>query len=208
MESIKHCVIFGAGKYDGFKPYVPDGALVIAADAGLNKCRELNILPDIILGDFDSLGNSPIGDNIITLPVVKDVTDTDAAVEEGMRRGCNSFFVYGGMGGRPDHSIANYALCAALSRKRIRCSLFGDGYEVTAITDGKTELHGKIGDTVSVFSFSETSEGVTYTGLKYGLTEASLGCFFALGVSNEFTEEAATVSVRRGTLLIMRERSE
>ena len=110
------------------------------------------------------------------------------------------------MGGRPDHSAANYALCASLSRDGIHCSLFGDGYEVTAVTNGKTELHGSVGDTVSVFSFTEESIGVTYTGLKYSLNGAVLDCFFALGVSNEFSEEQATVEVKNGTLLVMRER--
>lgn len=207
MEKLKHCVIFGAGKYDSFAPHVPEGALVIAADAGLKKCAEYGISPDIILGDFDSLGEVPHADSVILLPVEKDVTDTFAAVETGRKAGCNSFLIYGGMGGRPDHSTANYALCASLSRDGVRCSLFGDGYEVTALTDGKTELFGEIGDTVSVFSFTEKSEGVTYTGLKYPLNGATLSAFFALGVSNEFSEKKATVEVRKGTLLIMKERN-
>ena len=84
--------------------------------------------------------------------------------------------------------------------------MLGDGYEVTAVTNGKTELHGSVGDTVSVFSFTEKSTGVTYTGLKYSLNGAVLDCFFALGVSNEFSEEQATVEVKNGTLLVMRER--
>lgn len=206
MEKLRHCVIFGAGKYDSFPPFVPEGALVIAADAGLKKCEEYGISPDMVLGDFDSLGSVPDAGNVVLLPVEKDVTDTFAAVEAGQKAGCNSFFIYGGMGGRPDHSAANYALCASLSRDGIHCSLFGDGYEVTAVTNGKTELHGSVGDTVSVFSFTEKSIGVTYTGLKYSLNGAVLDCFFALGVSNEFSEEQATVEVKNGTLLVMRER--
>lgn len=207
MEMKKYCVIFGAGQYDGFTPSVPENAVVIAADAGLEKCSELGISPDIILGDFDSLGYSPTVGSVITLPVEKDVTDTFAAAEKGLSLGCNTFYIYGGMGGRPDHSAANYALCAYLSRKGFACSLFGDGYEVTAVTNGKTEIYGASGDTVSVFSFSEKSCGVTYSGLKYPLRNADLDCFFPLGVSNELISDKGTVEVKNGTLLIMRERN-
>lgn len=208
MEKLKSCVIFGAGKYDLFAPCIPEDAFVVAADAGLKKCAEYFIAPDLILGDFDSLGAVPHTGNVIPLPVEKDVTDTFAAVEAGRKAGCNSFLIYGGMGGRPDHSMANYALCASLSREGIHCSLFGDGYEVTAVTNGKTELHGTVGDTVSVFSFTEKCEGVTYTGLKYSLADAALDSFFALGVSNEFSDTKASVEVKKGTLLIMRERNQ
>lgn len=207
MEKLKHCVIFGAGKYDAFAPVIPNGATVTAADAGLNKCREIGIVPDIILGDFDSLGEVPNGKKVVTLPVEKDITDTYAAVDAGLSEGCNSFLIYGGMGGRPDHSMANYALCASLSRRKIPCRLFGDGYEVTALTDGKMTLYGKTGDTVSVFSFTEKSEGVTYSGLKYPLSNAVLDSFFALGVSNELVSDVAEIEVKHGTLIIMHERS-
>ncbi len=207
MEKLKSCVIFGAGKYDGFAPVVPENAVVIAADAGLTHCRELNITPDFILGDFDSLGKVPKGANITRLPVEKDVTDTFAAAQKGVSLGCNSFYIYGGMGGRPDHSAANYALCASLSQEGFLCSLFGDGYEVTALTNGRRTICGEKGKTVSVFSFSEKCTGVSYfSGLKYMLTDAVLNCFFPLGVSNEFTADSADIEVKNGTLLIMRER--
>ncbi len=196
-------MIFAAGEYYNNIPTVPDGAFVIAADAGLSRCRDFNVAPDVILGDFDSLGAVPKEKNVITLPVEKDVTDTYAAVKEGQKHGCTDFFIYGAMGGRPDHTYANIALAADLSKQGCKCTLFGDGYIVTAITDSSLEIQGNIGDTVSVFSFSENSEGVTLEGLKYSLDNARLNCYFPLGVSNELKENKAKITVKNGTLIIM-----
>ena len=203
----RDCVIFAAGEYYNNIPTVSSGAFIVAADAGLKACRVFGIRPDVILGDFDSLGTIPTDNNVITLPVEKDVTDTFAAVEEGKKHGCTNFSVYGAMGGRPDHTYANIALAADLSRQNCSCTLFGDRYTVTAITDTSLEITGEIGSTVSLFSFSEKSEGVTLEGLKYSLNNAALDCYFPLGVSNEFKENKAKITVKNGTLIIMQQKS-
>ena len=112
---MKRCVIFGAGVYDNALPNIQNGDFVIAADAGYEKCALLGITPDIIIGDFDSSESVPEGENIIKLPVHKDVTDLYAATEEGIKNGCDEFYIYGGLGGRPDHSFANYSLIVSLA---------------------------------------------------------------------------------------------
>ncbi len=201
---MKRAYIFGGGIYGDEFPVVSPDDMIIAADKGCEKLREKGIEPHITIGDFDSSSFIP-EKNAVILPVEKDVTDSYAACEKALEHGCDEIYVYGGMGGRPDHTFANYALIAGLTEKGIKAFLMGEGYEITAVTDGEISLTGEKGKTVSVFSWSETAEGISYTGLKYPFTDATLGKSFALGVSNSFEEESATVKVKKGTLIIMKE---
>ncbi len=201
---MKRALIFGGGIYGSEFPVISPDDIIIAADKGAEILIEKGITPHVTVGDFDSSSVIPEG-NVIRLPVEKDVTDTHAAVTIALEEGCDEIHVYGGMGGRPDHTFANYSLIASLAEKGIKAYLIGEGYKVTALNNGKTLLAGKCGDTVSVFSFSEKSVGVTLSGLKYSLERAVLKKNFALGVSNSFLEEAAEISVEDGTLLIMQE---
>ena len=202
---MRSCIIFGAGEYDAQIPIKSTDQLVIAADAGYERCVKCGFIPDIVVGDFDSLCKVPDLSNMIQLPVEKDMTDMDAAVAIALEKGCKAMHLYGGMGGRPDHTLANYSLIARLSRQGVEAHLYGEGYVVTAVTDGTLTLTGGRGETVSVFSWTDTSEGVTLRGLKYPLENATLTGTFALGVSNSFAEETAVISVARGTLLVMRQ---
>ena len=202
---MKRCIIFGAGVYDNTSADIQNGDFVIGADAGYEKCRQLGITPDIIIGDFDSSENIPEGRNIIRLPVKKDVTDLFAAVGEGLKHGCDEFHIYGGLGGRPDHSFANYSLIASLAKKNQKAFLYGESFVITAIMNTGVEIKGKKGATVSVFSWTEKCEGVSLKGLEYELENAVLERDFALGVSNSLDTETAEISVKNGILLIMQE---
>ena len=202
---MKSCIIFGAGAYDAQVPVKSTDQLVIAADAGYEQCVKCGFVPDYVIGDFDSLCKVPGLSNVIRLPVEKDVTDMNAAVTLALERGCKVIHLYGGMGGRPDHTLANYALLTKISQKNAAAYLYGEGYTVTAVTNGALTLTGRRGETVSVFAWTDTAEGVTLRGLKYPLENATLTSNFALGVSNSFAEETAVISVKRGTLLVMRE---
>ena len=204
---MKSGIIFGAGEYDAQTPVKTEDCLVIAADAGYSRCLALGFTPDWVVGDFDSLCKAPDLSSVVRLPVEKDVTDMDAAVGIALDHNCKAIHLYGGMGGRPDHTMANYTILTKLSQRNVAAYLHGDGYIVTAVTDGALTLAGRTGETVSVFAWTEKAEGVTLRGLKYPLENATLTNTFALGVSNSFAEETAVISVERGTLLVMREAS-
>ena len=125
------------------------------------------------------------------------------AVDLGVEKGFDTFLLYGGTGGRPDHTFANYALLCELAERGKAGYLIGDGFIATAIKDGETEKMGKIGNTLSVFSAGDRAEGVTLSGLKYLLSNHTLTFNTPLGVSNSFTENTAKISVKKGTLLII-----
>lgn len=195
------CVVIGAGPVR--KLSVPADAFVICADGGLAAAANYNITPDLIVGDFDSLGIVPKGDNVVIYPVEKDVTDLFIAIEEGLSRGFDRFVFYGCVGGRLDHTLANIQHLQYLAEHGAQGMLVGDKETLTVIKDAAVHFDAKRKGGVSVFSLSEKSEGVTIEGLFYEAKDIPLTNGFPLGVSNHFTGKPATVSVKNGVLLII-----
>ena len=197
------CHIVGAGDWNGPELVMGADDLVIAADAGYARLLERGIRPHLVIGDFDSLGHAPDADHVITLPTVKDITDTWAAVEQGRQRGYTRFFLYGCTGGRFGHTLANLQTAANLARKGKECRIFTGKQVITAVSDGMEltfdEAHKGF---ISVFSHSDQCL-VTIRGLKYELEAATLTNRFPLGVSNEFTGRQASVSVTGGIALVV-----
>ena len=179
-------------------------SLVIAADAGLRRLEERGIVPELILGDFDSLGEIPAGTQVLRWPVEKDDTDSMLAIKEGLFRGLRTFILYGCVGGRrPDHTYANYQSLDFLVRHGGRGCLVGDGWAVTAVRNSALAFSPEHTGSISVFCPDGEARGVALRGLYYPLEDAVLTSGFPLGVSNHFTGVEASVSVEEGTLLVM-----
>ncbi len=195
---MKICHIIGAGNLPLL--YIKEGGFVIAADGGLDKLG--SIKPNLVVGDFDSSClHAP--ENAIVLPVEKDVTDMCFAVGEGEKRGYDTFLIFGGTGGRPDHTFANISLLCSLAERGKQGYLIGDGYITTAIKNTCVSIEGKVGNTLSVFAAGDKAIGVTLSGVKYPLQNHTLHFSNALGVSNSFTSDVADISVTDGTLIVM-----
>lgn len=197
------CVILGAGPVSE-TPDIPKDCFVIAADGGYSLLGGLGLEADLAVGDFDSLGYVPAAKEVVRHPVMKDDTDTMLAVREGLRRGFTEFLILGGLGGRLDHTLANLQTLAFLAGRGCSGLLFGDGgLCVTAFRDGVLRFPPAARGTISVFAYGGAASGVYLEGLKYPLTDATLTPDFPLGVSNEFTERPASVTVRSGMLLVL-----
>jgi len=203
------CFIAGAGEYTGL--FVPGrGDYIIAADGGYASLVSRGITPDLVVGDFDSLGAAPNHPNVIHSPVEKDDTDVMLAVRQGLAHGFKSFVIDGGLDGRLDHTIANIQVLVHLTRNGARGILLGSDMCVTAVTNGQALFNpgGTTTDTaftrcISIFSAGDKADGVTLTGLKYPLRDAKITNEYPVGVSNEFTGKPAVVSVREGTLIVI-----
>lgn len=197
------CYLVCAGKNTGldFTPTAND--YVIAVDGGLRYLEEARIKPNLIIGDFDTLGYCPTHSNVVRLNPHKDDTDTLAALKEGILEGFSQFHLYCGTGGRIEHTIANIQLLAFLSGEGRQGFLHGGDVVLTAITDGTLLLPPREGGYLSVFSYSDRAEGVFLRGLKYELRDACLNSGFPLGTSNEFIGRESSISVREGTLLVV-----
>ena len=198
------CVIFCAGGFDSLAEPIEKNDLVIAADGGLRHTQKLGLVPDIILGDFDSLGYVPALSTVF--PVEKDDTDAMLAVRRGLELGCTRFVLYGGMDGpRLDHTIANLQTLCFLARHGASAHLVGLDFIATVIKDKKVTFSADCEGIFSVFAFGNDAI-VTIQGAKYNIDRATLTAAFPLGVSNHFTGSAAQITAHSGTVIVIYDR--
>ncbi|MDN6559632.1 thiamine diphosphokinase, partial [Bifidobacterium crudilactis] len=207
MDTARHGIIFGAGEYYGIRPAPVQGALIVAADGGYDAAMSFGFTPDVVIGDFDSLeGEVPDNGHTVRLHPEKDDTDMLSAFKIGWQQGARVFDVYGGLGGRLDHTIGNMQLLADIARHGGIAFLHGADVIVTAISEGTLIFPAgnvKARRMISVFSHTDASYDVSEVGLKYELDHVRLRNDHPLGISNEFrANTSATVSVGRGTLII------
>lgn len=202
---MKNCMIFCAAGFNGLaQPLLPDD-LVIAADGGLRHIQTLGLKPDIILGDFDSLGHVPAGAEVF--PVEKDDTDAMLSIKKGLSLGCDTFYLYGALDGpRLDHTIANLQALIYLADRGKTGYLIGNDYIIRSLVGEKLEFPSHFTGILSVFCLGPEAGGVTIRGTKYEASNAILTAGFPLGVSNHFIGTPASVSVETGTLLLMWDR--
>ena len=201
---MKPCIIFCAAGFDGLLAPIPNHALVIAADGGLRHTQTLGISPDVILGDFDSLGYVPADSRVF--PVEKDDTDAMLAVRLGLQRGCDWFEFYGAMDGpRLDHTVANFQTLAYLATHGARGVLIGRDYIAAVLKDEAISFPPEAGGILSLFCLGASAR-VTIEGLHYPLDKGTLTPDFPLGVSNHFVGKPARITVHDGLVLALWDR--
>ena len=202
------CYIFGAGKKTHCDITLSSQDIVIAADGGYDYLEESGLRADFVVGDFDSVLSRNLPSDSLRYPREKDDTDLMLAVKLGLSKGYTEFAIYGGLGGRLDHTIANLQILTYLSRNNAVGTLYEDTYAVRVITDGTISFGKELpenipGNLCSVFSLSDISVNVTIQGLKCELSDANLTNSFPLGVSNEFTGKKAHIHVKKGTIAVL-----
>ena len=197
------CVIVGAGEVIEEEIHVDSGEYVIAADGGLEYLAHRGISADMALGDFDSLGHIPEHENLVVHPAMKDDSDMMLAVQEGLRLGWRQFRIYGGLGGRLDHTVANLQTLIYLAKQGGRGELIGNGVHITAINNGSVQFDPAHKGYISVFCLSGRAGGVWIKGLKYTLEDAELTSDRPLGLSNEFLGVESEIGVKNGALVIL-----
>lgn len=200
---MKKCLIFGALDIKPPKIDFNDIGLIIAADAGLKTLNKYNITPDLIVGDFDSLGEKPVGDNVIIHPTRKNDTDTLLAIKIGLEKGYKEFLVFGCIGGRLDQTIASIQTAAFVAEQGGNAIFFDEDTRATVIKDSSISFSKENSGTISVFAISGKANGVTENNLLYTLDKAQITPDFPLGVSNEFIGKASLIKVIDGKLCII-----
>ena len=211
------CIIISAGSFTPLEIPIDEGDFVIACDAGFMYAQQLGILPDLIVGDFDSASEmGPVllnsimeiaqddPDRVMTLDVKKDDTDTIKAVKIGLSKGYKKFYMYGALGGkRFAHSMANIQTLLFIKHNGAKGYIFDADSMLTIAENETIKFHRGNTGYLSIFSLSESAKGVTLKGLMYSMDRGELTNDFPLGVSNEFIiDEEAEITVEDGTLLI------
>lgn len=205
----KICYLIGAGDFaaQAYERRPPrHGDFVVAADGGYDSVSRFTgkkSKVDLLVGDFDSLTSIPTDGGIVRYPTEKDQTDMFLAMEEGLARGYRIFFIYGATGGRLDHTFGNFQLLSHLANRGGIAFLISDTENVTIIKNEDLHFTSEAKGTISVFSYGGTAKGVSLTGLRYSLDDATLESDFPLGVSNEFIGFSSEVFVKEGQLLVI-----
>jgi len=187
-------------------PPLPAGALVIAADSGVDRAHALGLEVDVAVGDFDSITAGGMqratdgGSDVQRHPEAKDATDLELAIDAAAARGPRRIVVIGGHGGRLDHLLANALLLAAARYAPVDLVAQMGVARVTVIRSSAV-LTGTPGDLVTLLAIHGPAVGVTTDGLLYPLHDEDLAPGSTRGVSNELADERAEVRVRDGVLL-------
>ena len=205
---MKTCYIFGALDTEVIDFNPSENDLIIAADGGYNTLKKLNIKPDLVVGDFDSLGKIPENENIIKHPVKKDDTDTLLAIKIGLEKGYKRFSVYGAIGGRLDHTVATIQSASYVAENGGIAYINDGNRTVTAIKNSTIKFTSDAKGYISIFALSGVAKGVTIKGLLYELKDAEITPSFPIGVSNEFLNKDSEISVSDGVLTIIFEGKE
>lgn len=178
---------------------------IICADGGQMIARNYNILPDVVIGDFDSTSIDEKFDCLyITYPAEKDITDAEASLNHAVEMGCDDVTCYGGIGGRLDHMLGNISILSKYSEK-MKLRFLDDRNYLTMVTNGSIVLPKSLRyHYFGVVPYDREAKGVTISGAKYQLSNVDMKRASTLGISNEVSGDAARVSVKKGSLLIAR----
>ncbi|MHB9057307.1 MAG: thiamine diphosphokinase [Bacillota bacterium] len=187
---------------------VGERCFLLCTDGGAAVALNLGLVPDLVLGDFDSLSPKDyarvieLGCPVQRYPVEKDMTDSELALDYLAEAKAGPVLMTGAFGGRFDHALANLALLPRFADRGLevviddgdtRAVLVGPGHPAT--------VEGEPGDIVSLFPDTVTCSGVTLEGLKYPLSGATLVRGTTLGVSNALIGRSAKVSLTDGRLI-------
>ncbi len=200
----KICYIIGACSNNtdiSFQAH--DNDFVIAADGGYDFLKKMGIEADVLIGDFDSISVLPEHKCIIRHPVEKDDTDSFLAYKLGYEKGYRNFVLYGGIGGRIDHTVANLQMLCNMSKNHSRGFLVGENTVISAIHNGRINFSKENIGKLGVFAHGKDAQGVTISGLRYCVNNSLITSDFPIGVSNEFMGEKAFIEVNDGTLLVI-----
>ena len=198
------CYVVGAMSLSmNLRPYPAPGDYVIAADRGFDSLMAFGVTPDLVVGDFDSLGYSPNHPNVIQLPEEKDDTDMVYALRKGLELGYRRFVLLGGVGGRLEHTLANLQLLDWLTTQGAQGFLAGEKTIATAVRNNTITFPMTMSGYISVFCNSGTADKVSLSGLKFPLDEEKLDATFPLGVSNQFIGQTAKIQVGDGSLILI-----
>lgn len=209
-------VIFANGIMDQWPPGFElsmERDLIIAADGGFNHCRQWNVMPQIIVGDMDSVnpldlkihGHGEV--EIHRFPVKKDETDLHLALQMAIERNADEIVILGALGARWDMTFSNVFILLSPFLSGIDVRILEGRYELLCIHGPhKINLEGKPGNIVSLIPLAGPATGVTLGGFEFPLDKETLPVGTTRGISNLFKDKKAEIDIEGGHLLVVIDR--
>ena len=200
-------IIFANGTLANPPKFYPEDTY-IAADGGATHCLALNLKPDVVIGDMDSLNKEDyqklksMGSKFINHPSQKDFTDLELALAYARDQGTDDILILAALGARWDQTLANLLLPGNKEFANMRVRLIDGTQEIEMLHPGKTfELNGHPGDILSLIPIAGDAHGITTYGLEYPLNSESLLFGSTRGISNVILECPVTMSFQQGLLM-------
>lgn len=181
---------------------------IIAVDKGLESLDKINILPNFIVGDFDSVSEQTLQKykniKILKLNPEKDYTDTHMALKLALELKSDEIYILGALGKRIDHAIANIHILKEALDNNIKCKIIDENNEIELINAGTTIVQKSQYKYISLIPLTTKATGITLTGFKYPLKDATLNIGYSIGVSNEIINGSAKIIIKDGILIMIK----
>ncbi len=209
-------LIIAYGTLEGYTWLIDEAEasdVVLCADGGLEHAAKCGIIPDYMIGDFDSVSKKTLegfkekGVKEIAYTPEKDYTDTEICVEKAIELGAKEICIAAGIGSRLDHSLGNLGLLHIMLSRGINGYIMSDNCKIFICCNNQITLSGEAGDIVSIIPYGGDAEGITLKGLKYPLNNASIPLGRPIGVSNVMAQNKCSISVNSGELIIIHQRN-
>jgi thiamine pyrophosphokinase len=214
QRNVQRIIILANGELpdlDRARLLVGDGDYIICADGGTRHAQVLRITPNLIIGDLDSAQEAALqkfredGVKIESYPEDKNETDLELAINRAIEINPAQIVIMAALGGRLDQTLANISLLTDLRLSTFDTRL-DDGVEEILLCRDQVDIHGEVGDTVSLIPWQGAVSKVQTKNLKWPLRRETLYPNKTRGVSNEMADTIASVSIRSGLLLIVHRR--
>lgn len=208
---MKQAIIIANGRLEeppDLSNLILPSSLIIAVDGGVHNAITLGIQPNILIGDFDSIGQEELikfqakGVHVLQYPPRKDETDLELALLYAASHKVMQALILGALGARWDMSVANILLAANPRFMDIDIRFLDGTQELFLLkTREKSKITGRPGDTLSLIPLAGDVYGISTHGLEYPLKDESLQFGTGRGVSNVFSQEQVEITYKRGLLL-------
>ncbi|MCK8827221.1 thiamine diphosphokinase [Natroniella acetigena] len=196
------------GKKDFYLRYIQREDEIFCADGGAEYAYELGLVPELILGDFDSISKKVLnyyrtkGVRLKKYPSEKDKTDSQILLEFLVEHEFEKVVIFAGLGGGLDHVLGNLYLLGKFSKFDINLSLVSPSEIIEVISEQKIIKHQQ-DKRISFLPFTSKATGIDLEGFKYELTDGVMTRGDTLGLGNLITEEEAVIKLETGKLLMI-----
>lgn len=187
---------------------VTKDTFIIAADSGADCLYDYNIMPDLLLGDFDSIDKKILdyfkksNCTIDIYPTEKDYTDTEIAVKKALSMKPDEIILLGCTGSRVDHLLGNIGMLKTCMLNGVNAYIKDENNNIRLI-DASTSLNGSVGEIFSLQAYGDEIIDLTIEGAKYPLNNYNLKIGESITISNEFTRSIVDLKFKAGTLMII-----